>query len=42
VSVGLYALAIAVSPWSAPLAAVLHVVLAAMWLAPDRTAPHAS
>jgi len=42
VSVGLYVLAIAVSPWSAPLAAVLHVVLAAMWLVPDRAAPQVS
>ena len=35
-SVTLYALAIALSLWYAPLGAVIHVLLAALWLAPGR------
>ncbi|MEW7847486.1 TMEM175 family protein [Massilia aurea] len=36
-SVGLYALAIVLSLWYPPLGAVIHVVLAVLWLVPERT-----
>jgi len=41
-SIVMYILAIGASLWSAPLGAVIHVLLAALWLVPDRTGNRAA
>jgi len=36
----MYALAVGVSLWQPPLAALIHVLLAALWLVPNRIERH--